>query len=44
MGIITAGFLVAAISYNLMSKFVVLQFLLIRVLFGKYKIGVINED
>jgi MFS family permease len=44
LGPIAAGFLVAALSYNWMFILVGLQLLLITVLFGKYKIGVINED
>lgn len=44
LGPIAAGFLVAARSYNWMFIIVGLQLLLIAVLFGKYKIGVMNED
>ncbi|MBK7105976.1 MAG: MFS transporter [Ignavibacteriae bacterium] len=44
LGPIAAGFLVAVISYNWMFILVSLQLLLMTVLFGKYKIGVINED
>jgi hypothetical protein len=44
MGIITSGFLVAALSYNWMFILIGLQLFLITVLFSKYKIGVISED